>query len=88
MKSKIKLVRVHAMFADLALSLFYAHMLHFSHDNILGGVWNTVNDTSALQLNSILYRFHPAVLWSKFFPQRAEIVGGTYNIPHTRSVLN
>ncbi|KAJ3512121.1 hypothetical protein NMY22_g15428 [Coprinellus aureogranulatus] len=40
----------------------------------LGGIWAHVNRTSGLQLNSLLYRFHPAVLWSKGFPLRDEII--------------
>lgn len=34
----------------------------------LGGIWAAVNQTSSLQLNSLLYRFHPAVIWSQGFP--------------------
>jgi hypothetical protein len=34
-----------------------------------------VNSTSSLQLNSVLYRFHPSVKWSCGFPHRDEIVG-------------
>ncbi|KAJ3509101.1 hypothetical protein NLJ89_g5390 [Agrocybe chaxingu] len=41
----------------------------------LGGIWAQVNRTSGLQLNSLLYRFHPAVLWSRAFPLRDEILG-------------
>ncbi|TFK35788.1 hypothetical protein BDQ12DRAFT_725579 [Crucibulum laeve] len=41
----------------------------------LGGIWTHVNRTSGLQLNSLLYRFHPGVLWSRAFPLRDEIVG-------------
>ncbi|KAJ8516717.1 hypothetical protein ONZ45_g6002 [Pleurotus djamor] len=40
----------------------------------LGGIWAHVNRTSGLQLNSLLYRFHPAVLWSRAFPRRDEIL--------------
>lgn len=49
------------------------------------------NSTSQLQLNSILYRFHPSVLWNTGFPQRDEIlsqiaaVWRRYNLQeHTR----
>ncbi|KAF9005203.1 hypothetical protein BDQ17DRAFT_1399400 [Cyathus striatus] len=45
-----------------------------SHSS-LGGIWAHVNKSSGLQLNSLLYRFHPAVLWSRAFPLRDEIVG-------------
>ncbi|KAF8881591.1 hypothetical protein BD779DRAFT_1545656 [Infundibulicybe gibba] len=40
----------------------------------LGGIWAHVNTTSALQLNSLAYRFHPGVLWSCGFPARGEIL--------------
>ncbi|EIW74220.1 FAD/NAD(P)-binding domain-containing protein [Coniophora puteana RWD-64-598 SS2] len=39
-----------------------------------GGIWARENRTSGLQLNSILYRFHPSVIWKKAFPQRDEIL--------------
>lgn len=48
----------------------------FETDVGTGGIWARVNKTSGLQLNSLLYRFHPAVLWSKSFPQRDEILKG------------
>lgn len=41
-----------------------------------GGIWSSVNKTSGLQLNSLLYRFFPAVKWHEAFPHRDEIVGG------------
>lgn len=44
---------------------------------IEGGIWANVNKTSGLQLNSLLYRFHPAVVWSQTFPKRDEILSGT-----------
>ena len=44
-----------------------------------GGIWAHVNKTSGLQLNSVLYRFHPAVLWSCSFPHRDEILKGKYS---------
>ncbi|KAG5979976.1 hypothetical protein E4U55_004521 [Claviceps digitariae] len=40
----------------------------------LGGIWSKVNDTSALQIHSIMYRFHPSVTWSEGYPDRKEIV--------------
>ncbi|MCO5566069.1 hypothetical protein L7F22_019745 [Adiantum nelumboides] len=40
----------------------------------LGGIWSRVNSTSGLQISSILYRWHPAVLWSKGYPKRDEIL--------------
>lgn len=35
-----------------------------------------MNATSGLQLNSLLYRFHPGVLWTRTFPRRDEILSG------------
>lgn len=52
-----------------------------------GGIWAHVNKTSGLQLNSLLYRFHPAVLWSKSFPQRDEILKGPYAHCGTRNCV-
>ncbi|GAA5998116.1 flavin-containing monooxygenase [Rhodotorula paludigena] len=46
----------------------------FEAEKDVGGVWARENSTSQLQLNSILYRFHPSVKWSKGFPQRDEII--------------
>ncbi|KZT01935.1 FAD/NAD(P)-binding domain-containing protein [Laetiporus sulphureus 93-53] len=46
----------------------------FEQDDAVGGIWAHVNKTSGLQLNSMLYRFHPAVLWSSAFPKRDEIL--------------
>ncbi|KAF7295566.1 hypothetical protein MIND_01096600 [Mycena indigotica] len=40
----------------------------------LGGIWAHENSTSGLQLNSHLYRFHPAVVWRNAFPLRDEIL--------------
>lgn len=46
----------------------------YEADNKVGGIWANVNSTSGLQLNSMLYRFHPAVIWSRGFPFRDEIL--------------
>ncbi|PIL34408.1 hypothetical protein GSI_03183 [Ganoderma sinense ZZ0214-1] len=46
----------------------------------VGGIWAHVNKTSGLQLNSLLYRFHPGVLWSCTFPKRDEILHETRRI--------
>lgn len=40
----------------------------------LGGIWSRVNSTSGLQISSIMYRWHPAVLWTKGYPKRDEIL--------------
>ncbi|KAH7925801.1 FAD/NAD(P)-binding domain-containing protein [Leucogyrophana mollusca] len=39
-----------------------------------GGIWSRENKTSGLQLNSLLYRFHPGVIWKEAFPKRDEIL--------------
>ncbi|KAF2687598.1 FAD/NAD(P)-binding domain-containing protein [Lentithecium fluviatile CBS 122367] len=41
----------------------------------LGGIWSRVNNTSGLQIHSIMYRFHPSVRWEKGYPDRKQIVG-------------
>lgn len=41
----------------------------------VGGIWAKVNNTSGLQIHSIMYRFHPSVKWSGGYPGRKEIVG-------------
>ncbi|OSC98613.1 FAD/NAD(P)-binding domain-containing protein [Trametes coccinea BRFM310] len=46
----------------------------YEQSDTVGGVWTRVNETSGLQINSLLYRFHPAVLWSSSFPSRDEVV--------------
>ncbi|KAK3208056.1 hypothetical protein GRF29_96g1255386 [Pseudopithomyces chartarum] len=40
----------------------------------LGGIWSRVNNTSGLQIHSIMYRFHPSVRWKKGYPDRQQIV--------------
>ncbi|KAF9222244.1 FAD/NAD(P)-binding domain-containing protein [Gyrodon lividus] len=46
----------------------------FEADGCVGGVWAHQNTTSGLQINSLLYRFHPAVLWRNAYPQKDEIL--------------
>lgn len=46
----------------------------FEKGDSVGGIWSHVNRTSGLQLNSLLYRFHPAVCWTTTFPKRDEIL--------------
>ncbi|KZV71507.1 hypothetical protein PENSPDRAFT_734118 [Peniophora sp. CONT] len=46
----------------------------FEAKDSVGGIWADVNSTSSLQLNSLIYRFHPAVLWKHTYPARDEIV--------------
>ncbi|MCJ1453298.1 hypothetical protein MMC28_003644 [Mycoblastus sanguinarius] len=43
-------------------------------ENSLGGIWSHVNNTSGLQIHSIMYRFHPSVRWSEGYPDRQQIV--------------
>ena len=40
----------------------------------LGGIWARVNNTSGLQIHSVMYRFFPTVFWRKGYPSRKEIV--------------
>ncbi|EHK97331.1 putative Dimethylaniline monooxygenase [Glarea lozoyensis 74030] len=40
----------------------------------LGGIWSKVNNTSGLQIHSVMYRFHPSVRWSGGYPNRQQIV--------------
>jgi cation diffusion facilitator CzcD-associated flavoprotein CzcO len=40
----------------------------------LGGIWAKVNTTSGLQINSIMYRFHPSVRWTGAYPKQNQIV--------------
>ena len=53
----------------------------YDKSDTVGGIWAHVNKTSGLQLNSLLYRFHPGVKWSKAFPHRDEILGGWFAFP-------
>ena len=40
----------------------------------LGGIWAKVNNTSGLQIHSIMYRFHPSITWTRGYPDRQQIV--------------
>ncbi|KAI9706121.1 MAG: hypothetical protein M1836_005527 [Candelina mexicana] len=40
----------------------------------LGGIWSRVNNTSGLQIHSLMYRFHPSVRWNRGYPDRKQIV--------------
>jgi cation diffusion facilitator CzcD-associated flavoprotein CzcO len=40
----------------------------------LGGIWAKVNNTSGLQIHSVMYRFHPSLNWSNGYPNRKQIV--------------
>ncbi|KAK5109274.1 hypothetical protein LTR62_007148 [Meristemomyces frigidus] len=41
----------------------------------LGGIWAKVNNTSGLQIHSIMYRFFPSIQWNQGYPDRQQIVG-------------
>ncbi|PLW27587.1 hypothetical protein PCANC_19883 [Puccinia coronata f. sp. avenae] len=52
---------------------FLAHgfeVIIFEQSENIGGIWSRVNSTSSLQLDSLMYRFHPSVKWSNQFPVR------------------
>ncbi|KUI55900.1 Baeyer-Villiger monooxygenase [Cytospora mali] len=40
----------------------------------LGGIWSRVNNTSSLQIHSMMYRFHPSVQWQRGYPDRQQIL--------------
>ncbi|KAG4429227.1 hypothetical protein IFR05_015288 [Cadophora sp. M221] len=40
----------------------------------LGGIWSRVNNTSGLQIHSIMYRFHPSIRWTGGYPNQQQIV--------------
>ncbi|KDQ63491.1 hypothetical protein JAAARDRAFT_202926 [Jaapia argillacea MUCL 33604] len=46
----------------------------------VGGIWAHVNKTSGLQLNSLIYRFFPGLLWTHAFPRRDEILGEIHRV--------
>lgn len=52
----------------------------FEASSETGGIWAHVNKTSGLQINSILYRFHPLVFWTAWYPHRDEILGNVRKI--------
>ena len=52
----------------------------FDQSDDIGGIWSRVNSTSGLQISSIMYRFHPAVKWTKGYPHRDEILKNTQKI--------
>ncbi|RDA83545.1 hypothetical protein CP532_4473 [Ophiocordyceps camponoti-leonardi (nom. inval.)] len=53
---------------------FEAVIFEAGPEEQLGGIWSRVNDTSGLQIHSVMYRFHPSVLWQQGYPDRAQIV--------------
>ncbi|KAI1493521.1 monooxygenase [Biscogniauxia mediterranea] len=40
----------------------------------LGGIWSKVNNTSSLQIHSMMFRFHPSIQWDKGYPDRQQII--------------
>ncbi|OKL58045.1 hypothetical protein UA08_06811 [Talaromyces atroroseus] len=40
----------------------------------LGGIWSQTNNTSSLQIHSVMYRFHPSIRFRKGYPDRQEIL--------------
>ena len=40
----------------------------------LGGIWARVNNTSGLQIHSLMYRFFPSIDWRGGYPDRQQIV--------------
>ncbi|OBT66092.1 hypothetical protein VE03_05069 [Pseudogymnoascus sp. 23342-1-I1] len=40
----------------------------------LGGIWSRVNNSSGLQIHSMMYRFHPSVQWTGGYPNKQQIV--------------
>ncbi|KAI0703404.1 hypothetical protein BC835DRAFT_1410684 [Cytidiella melzeri] len=60
----------------------------YEKDDHVGGIWASVNRTSGLQLNSLLYRFHPSVIWKRGFPQRDEILGAEIHRIHDEYALD
>ncbi|KAF2431715.1 FAD/NAD(P)-binding domain-containing protein [Tothia fuscella] len=44
-------------------------------EDSVGGIWTKVNNTSGLQIHSLMYRFHPSVRWENGYPKREKIVG-------------
>ncbi|KPM38312.1 hypothetical protein AK830_g8215 [Neonectria ditissima] len=63
-----------------------------SEDQV-GGIWTRVNDTSGLQIHSLMYRFHPSVKWQRGYPSREEIVTQVQKLwkrygLHERTVFN
>ncbi|KAJ3857247.1 hypothetical protein EV368DRAFT_30664 [Lentinula lateritia] len=52
----------------------------------LGGIWARVNNTSGLQIHSLMYRFFPNLEWKSGYPNRREIVDNISNIWHQYSL--
>ncbi|KAF5392508.1 hypothetical protein D9757_002289 [Collybiopsis confluens] len=46
----------------------------------LGGIWARVNQTSGLQIHSLMYRFFPSIQWKLGYPNRQEILENIHKI--------
>ncbi|ESK92162.1 flavin-binding monooxygenase-like protein [Moniliophthora roreri MCA 2997] len=46
----------------------------------LGGIWARVNNTSGLQIHSLMYRFHPRVQWQSGYPSKQQILDAVQDI--------
>lgn len=55
----------------------------FEETDMIGGIWSRVNSTSGLQISSAMYRFHPAVKWTKGYPKRDEILDNVERVWRT-----
>ncbi|KAK0643887.1 hypothetical protein B0T16DRAFT_355589 [Cercophora newfieldiana] len=59
----------------------------------IGGIWSKVNNTSGLQIHSLMYRFHPSVQWKGGYPNRDQIISQVRQLwhhygLHTRTKFN
>lgn len=50
------------------------HIFEAGPRSQLGGIWAKVNNTSGLQIHSLMYRFFPSVNWEGGYPDRQQIV--------------
>ncbi|KAH9908379.1 monooxygenase [Xylariomycetidae sp. FL2044] len=46
----------------------------------VGGIWSKVNNTSSLQIHSMMFRFHPSVQWQDGYPNRDQIVSSVKSL--------
>ncbi|KAI7227888.1 FAD/NAD(P)-binding domain-containing protein [Hortaea werneckii] len=53
---------------------FDVHIFEAGPRSQLGGIWAKVNNTSGLQIHSLMYRFFPSVNWDGGYPDRQQIV--------------
>ncbi|PWN29568.1 FAD/NAD(P)-binding domain-containing protein [Jaminaea rosea] len=52
----------------------------FDDAETIGGIWSKVNKTSGLQISSLMYRWFPAVKYTRGYPRRDEILENVKNI--------